>query len=270
MNTRIRFSIAVLLIILAAGPVYPRPQNRDILQLQKDMIDVMQRVNQLQTTVDRDNGLLKSLMERVADQVNTLSSGLQKMTQAVDGIRGQNDTTTKELRTALKTLNDSIKELDTELSSARAQIGSLSREVTTMKTTTEPLASPDDLWRTAYLDYSAGNWDLAISGYQEFLSKYPMDARAPDAQLRIGDALKQQKKYDLAITQYDIVLQKYPESDKTGAALLKKGLAQAESNQPQANSTLNEVVKKFPGTTEAIAAQAKLKELAAQRRTPAR
>jgi tol-pal system protein YbgF len=270
LNTRIRFSIAVLLIILAAGPVYP--QNRDILQLQKDMIDVMQRVNQLQTTVDRDNGLLKSLMERVADQVNTLTSGLQKMTQAVDGIRGQNDATTKELRTSLKTLNDSVKELDTELSSARAQIGSLSREVTASKTTAEPLAGPDDLWRSAYVDYSAGNYELAISGYQEFLSKYPQDARAADAQLRIGDALKQQKKYDLAITQYDIVLQKYPESDKTGAALLKKGLTQAETNQPQASSTLTEVVKKFPGTTEAITAQAKLKELqAAQRpKTPAR
>jgi tol-pal system protein YbgF len=258
-----------LLIILAAGPVYP--QNRDILQLQKDMIDVMQRVNQLQTTVDRDNALLKSLMERVADQVNTLNSGLQKMTQAVDGIRGQNDATTKELRATLKTLNDSVKELDSELSSARAQIGSLSREVTTMKTTTEPLASPDDLWREANLNYNVGLWDLAIQGLQEFISKYPTDPRAAEVQLRIGDALKEQKKFDLAITQYDIVLQKYPESDKTGAALLKKGLAQAETNQPQANSTLNEVVKKFPGTTEAIAAQAKLKELqSAQRRTPAR
>jgi tol-pal system protein YbgF len=141
-----------------------------------------------------------------------------------------------------------------------------------LKTTSEPLAGPDDLWRTAYTDYSAGNWSLAISGLQEFLSKFPMDSRAVDAEVRIGDALLAQKKYDAAITQYDIVLQKYPESDKSKTALLKKGLAQAEATLPQANSTLSEVVKKFPGTSEAVSAQAKLKELqTAQRpRTPAR
>jgi tol-pal system protein YbgF len=143
--------------------------------------------------------------------------------------------------------------------------------MTSLKNTAEPLASPDDLWRSAYVDFSAGNWALAISAYQEFLSKYPTDPRAVEAQIHIGDALKEQKQYDVAITQYDIVLQKYPESDKTRAALLKKGLAQAETNQPQATSTLNEVLKKFPGTIEAINAQAKLKELqAAKPRTPAR
>jgi tol-pal system protein YbgF len=265
-----RLSIAALLIVLAAGSAYP--QNREILQLQRDMIDVRERVNQLQGTVDRDNAFLKSLMERMADQVNTLTAGVQKVTQAVDGLRTQNDATTRELRAALKALTDSAKELESDLSSARAQINSITRELTTLKTTAEPLAGPDDLWRSAYLDYSAGIWELAITGYQEFLSKYPNDPRAPEAQLHIGDALQEQKKYDLAITQYDIVLQKYPESDKTRAALLKKGLAQAETSQPQATTTLNEVVKKFPGTSEAITAQAKLKELqSAQRsRTPVR
>jgi TolA-binding protein len=69
------------------------------------------------------------------------------------------------------------------------------------------------------------------------------------------------------------VLQKYPESDKTRTALLKKGLALAETNQPQqAISILSEVAKKFPGTIEATNAQAKLKELqSVQRpRTPAK
>jgi TolA-binding protein len=53
---------------------------------------------------------------------------------------------------------------------------------------------------------------------------------------------------------------------------LKKGLAQADANLPQAIATLNEVAKKFPGTQEAISAQAKIKEMQpAQRgRTPGR
>src|SRR5438270_3647266 len=105
----------------------------------------------------------------------------------------------------------------------------------------------------------------------EVLSKYPNYPRAPEAHLRMGDALAGQKKYELAETEYDIVLQKYPESDTSRAALLKKGLALAEHDTPQAITTLNEVVKKFPNTSEASSAQTKLRELQpASARRPAR
>src|SRR5262245_35052425 len=257
--------IAAVLIILAASPALP--QNRDILQLTRDMIELQTRVKQLQTTVDQDNAVIKGLVERIADQVNTLAGGLQKITQTMDGLKAQNDATTRELRSVQTTL----KELEESLSSARVQVNSISRELTTLKTTAEPLAGPDDLWRTANVDYNVGNWDLAVSGLQEFLSKYPNDPRAADAHLKIGDALTAQKKYELAFAEYDFVLQKINDEDKIKAALLKKGLALAEVNQPLAIQTLTEVVKKFPNTSESSTAQLKLKELQPQRpRTPAR
>jgi hypothetical protein len=34
-------------------------------------------------------------MEKVADQTNTLAGGVQKISQAVDGMKGQNETTTR-------------------------------------------------------------------------------------------------------------------------------------------------------------------------------
>jgi tol-pal system protein YbgF len=267
-----RLAIVALLITFMAGPAYPQ-RKEDILQLMKDMIDLQQLVRQLQTSIDRDNTAMKGLMEKMSDQVNTLSGGLQKINQTVDSVKTQNDKTTSELRTTLTTLNSTVRELQENLTSTRGQIGSISREITSLKTTTQPLAGPDDLWRASMVDYNVGNWDLAISGLQEFLSKFPTDPRAAEAQLRIADSLYAQRKFDQAINQYDIVLQKYPDSDTNRAALLKKGLAQAELNQPQAKDTLNEVVKKYPKTSEAEAATARLKELqsAPQRgRTPAR
>ena len=269
MNIRLMVFIGTLLMVLAAGPAYS--QNRDILQLQKDMIDVTQRVNQLQTTVDRDNALIKGLMEKMADQVNTLAGGMQKMNQTVDGLKTQDDATTREMRTVLTTLNGTVKEMEESLSSARSQINSIARELTALKNPAEPLAGPDDLWRTSNSDYNVGNWDLAVRGLQDFLSKYPDDPRSADAHLRIGDALTAQKKYELAFAEYDFVLQKVPDNDKIRAALLKKGLALAETNQSQATQTLNEVVKKYPNTSESSTAQLKLKELQSQRpRTPGR
>lgn len=265
---RMKFFVAGLLLILAAGPAYP--QNKQILTLQADMINLQQLVKQLQSSVDANNSVIKTLVEKMSDQVNTLAGGLQKISQTVDGVKAQNENSTREMRTILSTINGTVSELQEGLSSVRAQINSVSQQVTTIKTTAEPLAGPNDLWRTAMVDSYAGNYDLAISGFQEFLSKYPNDKRAPEAHLKIADALFGLEKYEPAQTEYDFVLQKYPESDTTRAALLKKGLAQAKLNQPQATDTLTEVVKKFPNTSEANTAQIKLRELQPAQRRPAR
>ncbi|MBI4471678.1 MAG: tetratricopeptide repeat protein, partial [Acidobacteria bacterium] len=56
---------------------------------------------------------------------------------------------------------------------------------------------------------------------------------------------------------------------KTRSALYKKGLAQAEQNQPQqAIATLQEVVKRFPNTSEAQNASAKIRDLRPPARKP--
>jgi tol-pal system protein YbgF len=266
---RTKFVAVGLLIALSVWPAYA--QNKDILQLQADMIRLSQQVRQLQTSVDQNNSVLKGLVEKMSDQVNTVAAGMQQMTQAVDSVRSQGDKASTELRVTLTNLNNSVTELQEGLSSVRAQINSISQQVTTMKTTTvEPLEGPDDLMRKAVGDYLAGNYDLAMSGFQEFLSKYPNDPRAADAQLSRGEALFNQKKYDIAIVEYDLFLQKYPQNDKTRTALYKKGLAQVEQKDPQAVTTLNRVVKEFPGTSEATNAQQKVRELATAQRRPAR
>src|SRR2546426_11750683 len=113
-----------MLIVLIAAPA--SSQNREMLQLQKDMIDVMQIVKQLQTTLDRDNAVMKGLIERTTDQVNTLTTSIQKITQSLDGLKVQNETAVRDLRTTLTTLNATVKELQGDLSSARAQITSVS------------------------------------------------------------------------------------------------------------------------------------------------
>ena len=255
--------MAGLIVVLMAGPAYP--QKKEILQLQADMINLTKTINQLQMTVDQNNAVMKGLVEKMADTVNGLTAGMQKISQAVDGIKSQNDRETGDLRTiitTLTTLNTNMTELQEGLSSVRSQISSVSREVTTIKTTTEPLEGPNEVWRKAVLDSTVGNYDLAIDGYKEFITKFGNDRRAADAQLAIADALSNQKKYDQAITDYDLFLQKYPGHDKTGAALYKKGLALAELNQtPQAIQTLERVVKEFPNTSEAEGAKLKLKEL---------
>src|SRR5438094_7505019 len=176
-----------LLLVLAAGPAYP--QNKDILRLQADLITLQQQVKQLQSSIDENNKVMKTLVEKIADQVNTLTGGLQKVNQAVDqalgqaigNLKTQNDATAKELRTILNNLNTSVGELQEGLSSVRSQINSLSQQVTTIKTTSEVLPGPIDLFKSDMHTMFSGLYDLAIGDFQEFLSKYPNDPPAPKA-----------------------------------------------------------------------------------------
>src|SRR5256885_10421931 len=96
--------LAGLLLIFAVGPAYS--QNKDILRVQADLITLQQQVKQLQSSIDENNGVIKGLVEKIADQVNTLAGGLQKVNQALDqaigqaigGLRNQKDNTPKKRR----------------------------------------------------------------------------------------------------------------------------------------------------------------------------
>src|SRR2546427_8788671 len=96
---RMKLFAAALLIVAMAGPAYP--QRKETLQLQADMIDLKNRVNELQTSVDRNDAALKSLVEKMSDQVNSLAGGIQKITQAVDTVKTQGDKSSSELRVIL-------------------------------------------------------------------------------------------------------------------------------------------------------------------------
>jgi tol-pal system protein YbgF len=231
------------------------------------MIRLSQQVTQLQSSLDQNNSVLKGLVEKMNDQINAIAAGMQKLGQSVDSVKAQGDKTASELRVILTNMNTNVTELQEGLSSIRSQINSVSQQVAAKLTTVEPLAGPEDLMRTAMVDYLAGNYDLALAGFQEFLSKYPDHPRAPEAQLSRGEAFFNQKKFDQAVIEYDVFLQKYPENDKTRTALYKKGLALAEQDQTQpALAVLDKVVKDFPNTSEATNAQAKARQL----RTPQR
>jgi len=265
LNIQRKLALACLLAVVIAPEAYP--QRKEILQLQADMIRLSQQMTQLQSTMDMNNSALKGLVEKMSDQVNNLGGSVQKITQAMDGVKTQTDKTSSELRVILNNMNNSVGELQEGMAAVRTQLNSVSQLVTAKNTTAEPLAGPEDLMREAMVNQVTGLYDLALEGFQEFLTKYPNDPRAPEAQLSRGEAYFNLKKFDQAVIEYDVFLQKYPENDKTKTALYKKGLALAELNQKQpAIDALEKVVKGFPNTSEATNAQAKAREL----RGPAR
>src|SRR5204862_733267 len=134
-------------------------------------------------TMDMNNSAIKGLVEKMADQVNTLGGSVQKISQAMEGVKAQSDKTAGELRVILNNMNTSVGELQEALAAVRTQINSVSQQVTAKNTVAEPLAGPEDIMREATVNYLSGNYDLALDAFQEFLTKYPNHPRAAEAQL---------------------------------------------------------------------------------------
>ena len=57
-------------------------------------------------------------------------------------------------------------------------------------------ASPSQLWDLAAGDYSAGQWDLAVQGFQTYLKAYPRSPRAHEAALHRDPAAMLTEAYE--------------------------------------------------------------------------
>ena len=122
--------------------------------------------------------------------------------------------------------------------------------------------NPMEVYQAAYRDYQRGNWDLALAGFRDFLTRYPDSELTPNAEYWIGESLYSQKKYPEAIDQFNRVVDKYPKSDKAPGALLKKGYGYlAMNDRPRAIVQFQYVVHEYPNSREAALAKDRLRQL---------
>jgi tol-pal system protein YbgF len=130
--------------------------------------------------------------------------------------------------------------------------------------TPEAFPDPEELYNTAYADFSKGNYALAISGFKEYQQRFPDSALADNALYWIAECDFSQGEYRSAVDALDDLLDEYPQTDKAPAANLKKALAFQEQNQiGQAIIQYRYVVSAFPDTDESRLARDKLAGLGA-------
>lgn len=86
--------------------------------------------------------------------------------------------------------------------------------------------SPTRMYETAFADYAAGQWSLAVTGFDAFLKTFPRSEMADDARFYIGETYFAQSRFADAIAAYNQVIQNYPGTNSVPLAYYKRGLAQ--------------------------------------------
>jgi tol-pal system protein YbgF len=122
--------------------------------------------------------------------------------------------------------------------------------------------SPQKMFDNAYSDYMAGQYELAIVGFNTYISSFPKSDKADDAQLNIGNALYAAGKFRDALEAFQKVISNYASSDSVPLAYYKMGLTYTELRQPDlARKAFETVVQKYPAVPEAILAKQRLDSL---------
>src|SRR6188768_2804579 len=112
--------------------------------------------------------------------------------------------------------------------------------------------SPTRMLDSAKSDYFAGQWSLALSGFEAVLRTFPRSESAAEAQFFIGETYYQQNKWREAIDAYGLLLQNHRTSGAVPDAYFKRGRAYAQTGQTDAaRASWEAVVKTFPDSDAA-------------------
>jgi len=115
---------------------------------------------------------------------------------------------------------------------------------------------------TAWADYTSGQWDLCISGFDMYLRTFPRSDLADEAQFYIGECHYADGKNQEAVQAYTQVITNYPRGQSVAPAYYKRGLAFERLGQvDRARESFEAVVKSFPDSDAARLAKQNLDRL---------
>ncbi len=133
-----------------------------------------------------------------------------------------------------------------------------------------------ETYQSAYLDFSKGRYDLAISAFREFVRRFPDSPLADSAQYAIGEsyfslarasaasgqAARSRQELEQSVQEFRRVLVNYPRGSKVPTALYKEALALTELKQTTlAQVRLQYLLDHFPQSEEAPLAKERLAAL---------
>jgi len=273
-------SAAVLAVITLGSPVKAQAANKEHQQLMAEIRMLQEQQTQIQHLIGGLTDALNNISAKMDTQAGVTRKAFADQTLQLNSISE-----------AARILREKSDDTNVRLSTMTQEIQSLRQTVSSIPTQTvpapgiEPTApgvppapgtqppvntnnppppniSPTRMFDQAYADYTAGQFDLAIAGFEAFIRTFPTSPNADDAQLYIGYSLYSAGKSTEALAALQKVITDYPQSDKASAAYYKMGLTfEALKQVDNARKAFETVVKNYPNGSDAQLALQALERL---------
>ena len=262
--------ISLLLVIVIHSPV---------LAIRKDtklILEQLKKLEALVTSLEQKVTIISTEFSSMFKKVKIIESKVAAMTRnQADSNEGKENLllSLQFIKEEINDLKNSIAKVNDKLTTLPAAppptaATSSTEDQASNKSTTDSnkpatmIQSPDSIYYTAYSDFLAKNYKLAIDGFKQFVKLYPKHTRTDNAIYWIGECYYTQRLFQDAITSFDEVIQKYGDGDKVMGATLKKGFALIEmGKESEGINVLKGLISKYPLSDEAKLAQRKINEV---------
>jgi len=242
--TRILTTSAILLAV-AAAPA--SAQSREQRQMMADIRMLQEQTQELQVAITTMTQTLQALLQ---DSIKSVNARLDAQADATRKGFADQKVVIDDMGKDLRAIRERVDDTNVRVSNVREEIEALRSSISAPPPAATSLApvdpnappaplpapttgtpstiglSPTRMFDTARADYAAGQWSLAITGFDAFLKTFPRSEMADDAQFLIGETYYAQNRWMDAISAYTAVIQNYAMGDKVSEAYYKRGLAQ--------------------------------------------
>src|SRR5690606_11948106 len=134
---------AAALAAAVSGPALG--QSRELIQLQADVITLTQRVAEMQRSLDERNAVVQRLVEQMLDRIVELGAAVDRIDMAVDAVQSSNDRVGGEMRLLMSGLRQDVDVISRSVGDLRAEVGTISQQITALNTSSGALGSPASL-----------------------------------------------------------------------------------------------------------------------------
>lgn len=237
-----------------------------------------------------DIRMLQEQNQRLQLMLDGLVRALESLDTRLDTQAGVDRKAFADQNLLIERLSSDMRILREKVDDTNVRISSLSQELEALRVTMPPMAapmpaegagapttgegqaapaaglapgmSPQRLYETAWADYTAGQFDMAILGFETYIRSFPRGDMADNAQFFIGDSLYAAGRFEEAVQAYDRVIANYDGTDAVPDAYYKRGLALDRlGEREEARKSFEAVIEKFPDTTPSSLARQALERL---------
>jgi TolA-binding protein len=270
--------LAVVLVAAAAAPL--SAANKEHQQMMADLRMLQEQSQLLQNLLGTVTETLKAVNTRLDQQAETNRKAFADQKLVIDNL-------TNDVRVIREKLDDNnvrVGSLTQEVESLRQSVQQLSVARPSPTSDLDPAAgsqgtggsaapggalppapiggSPTQAWDTANADYMAGQYDLAVLGFEAYIKNFPKSERADDAQVAICASYLNDNKNQKAVDACDLAIRTYPGTNSIPEAYYRKGLALSNlKDLVGARSAWETLIKNFPDSALAIMAQQGLERI---------
>lgn len=270
--------VTVALVLVIAQPSNAAAANKEHQQLMAELRMLQEQQQQLQQMLGSLGDALKTLTTRLDEQGGASRKAFADQRLVIEGV-GE---TVRVLREKADDTNVRLSTMTQELEAIRHSITSQPQPAAPPVTDSPgdpgvprdtppgplptvvppPGVAPQKMYDNAFADYSAGQYDLAVLGFETFIKMFPRSEQADDAQNNIGNALYAAGKFKEAITAFQQVIANYPQSNSVPSAYYKLGLSYQQLRLDDlARKALETVIKNYPGALEVSLARQALERM---------